>query len=185
MLMEDMFGIRVMDLAAAALASNYILTLQVGATHEHDVESGQVFAPTDPLDQVEDAVKTLMTLVDESESESEKAGECLRHIWVALDRADGHPDRCRVRDWRNYNARISYIANLFAVSVRDPTLFNQPVLSEHELRKVLAGRLIKEDGIKLTPRQREAAQVVLNAEESPSDSILLPLSDRRRGAPTA
>jgi len=42
------------------------------------------------------------------------AAESLKEVWSALDYAYGAAHRTRVRDWRNYPYRVSYIANLLS-----------------------------------------------------------------------
>ena len=171
MVTEARFAVRIIDLAAAAFVTRYILSIRIGPADEYDMEPGQVFAPANPLDQCNEADETIMKLIDRNGVDGNPAGESLRRIWFALDRAAARPDRCRVCDWRNYASRISYIANLFAFSVNNNSMFDQPVLSIDELHDFLAGRLRKKDGILLNPAQCEVARSlkdVKNAKKPPS-----------------
>jgi hypothetical protein len=149
MLTERWFGTRLIDLAAAAFITRYILSIRVGLDN---AKFDHTFAPANPLAQCEEAGRSVNNLIDNTD-----AGKSLQRVWQALDRAAERPECCRVRDWRNYTSRINYIANLFAVSVADP-VFGEPVLSDDELLSFLRGRLPKENGIKLKSARLEAAR---------------------------
>jgi hypothetical protein len=167
MVTEARFAVRLIDLAAAAFVTRYILSIRIGPADEYDMEPDQVFAPANPLHQCNEADETITKLIDRNEVGENPAGESLRRIWFALDRAAARPDRCRVRDWRNYASRISYIANLFTFSINNNSMFNQPALSIDELHDFLAGRLPKKDGIPLNPAQCEVVRSLKDAKKSP------------------
>jgi hypothetical protein len=160
MLVEDGFGKRVTDLATAAFATRYILALAVGPKSE------QLFAPADPLELV--GPKLVSFAKTANRGVAAEAGEALQRIWFALDRANGEPARCRVRDWRNYSARISYIANLFIVAADEPQsdLFKAEVFSAEDIRQYLSGRLIGFSGIALNDAQRGAAELLIRNHSS-------------------
>ena len=153
MLGEDDFGRRATDLATAAFTTCYVLTLPVGSGPDQQ----RVFAPADSLELV--TSKLVDFAKEVTEEKSSEAAQALQRIWFALDQADGRSDRCRVRDWRNYSARMSYIANLFVVAANPPECdrFTTPVFTDEEMSKFLSGRLIRDPGIVLDDDQRQAA----------------------------
>jgi hypothetical protein len=157
MLLEPGFVVRAVDLAAAAFATRYIVALAVGRPAGPQ-RAPLVFAPADSLDlrgtEIRDYARTVVYKKYEEDEKREKdaAGHALRRIWISLDRADGVSNRCRVRDWRTYAARINYIANLFLVSAFEQR-FAEPVFDEVELRSFLSGRLTDEEEIELTNEQ--------------------------------
>jgi hypothetical protein len=158
MLTEESFGLRMIDLAAASFATRYILSFAVGRNGPDDTPA-KVFAPADPLFATTDS-RALIA------ASSEEIHQRLERVWFALDRAGGQPDRSRVRDWRNYSARVSYIANLF-MAASDEAAFHESVLSEKALESYLRGRLLQEDGVGLTPKQYLAAKNLVGAKAPP------------------
>jgi hypothetical protein len=163
MLAEEGFGRRLVDLVFAAFVTRYVLAIGVGA----GAEPPQVFAPADPLKPVGAAVAPFVE--DLRGRVGAPTADTLRRIWFATDRANGDPGLCRVHDWRNYSARISYIANLFVVSAFDGVAaqkFTAPVFTDEEMAKFLSGRLPGDPGIELTSEQARIAATKIQEDEA-------------------
>jgi hypothetical protein len=117
-------------------------------------KDGKVLAPAYPFDKAgfSEAVERY---VYELASSGSPAAESLKEVWSALDYAYGAAHRTRVRDWRNYPYRVSYIANLFVIcqleSYRE--VFQRPVLDEVDMEEFLSGNLPSGLGVKLNRTQ--------------------------------
>jgi hypothetical protein len=163
MLGEDDFLRRATDLATAAFSTCYVLTLPVGSGPEQQ----RVFAPADSLELV--TSKLVDFAKEVTKEKPSEAAQALQRIWFALDRADGRSDRCRVQDWRDYSARMSYVANLFVVAANPPERdrFTTPVFTDEDMTEFLSGRLIRDPGIVLNDRQRKVAEQLIHTAGPP------------------
>jgi hypothetical protein len=170
MLEEGGLLTRLVELVVAAFATRYILAIGVGRPAGHR-EPPLVFAPAEPLDLLAPRMAAYARAISKDKDKGTEAAQALRRIWVALDRADGVPDRCRVRDWRTYSARVSYIANLFAVSATRAE-FGEAVFDDEELRSYLEGRLPRGDEVKLTDDQYRAVQDLLSTPHEEPHGLL-------------
>jgi hypothetical protein len=168
MLEEGGLLTRLVELVAAAFATRYILAIGVGRPAGHR-EPPLVFAPTEPLDLLAPTMTAYARAI--AVDKDAEAAQSLRRIWVALDRADGVPERCRVRDWRTYSARVSYIANLFAVSATTAE-FADAVFDEEDLRSYLEGRLPRGNEVMLTDDQYRAVQDLLSTPHEEPHGLL-------------
>ena len=168
MLEEGGVFTRAVELVVAAFATRYILAIGVGRPAGHR-EPPLVFAPAEPLDLLAPATAAYARAI--AADKDTDAAQALRRIWVALDRADGVSDRCRVRDWRTYSARVSYIANLFAVSATTAE-FTEAVFDDGELRSYLEGRLPPGDEVMLTDDQYRAVQDLLSTPHEEPHGLL-------------
>jgi hypothetical protein len=157
MVLERKLPARLFDLIAAAFATRFIISIGVGLA---DHGPAMVFAPGMPMERVG------AEPITQARAASQEALISLQGIWLALDRAQGVPARSIVRDWRNYRARISYIANLFAIADRHPP-FSGPVFTDDEMMNYLRGVLPTQDGVALTDSQAGEVRRLLDAAGEP------------------
>jgi hypothetical protein len=185
---------RLVDLVAAAFATRFVLALPVGAKNAKVFAPAQPLTSSLPrlLEDVgvssaiparrqlradlraaesppaPETAEPGVSAQVEPEKPGEDVGESLERLWLAIDRAEGVPDRTVVHDWRNYQARLSYIANLFVVSEGEAE-FRQPVFPPEEEREYLEGLI--SSGIELTSSQAEVARRILQERQSQVESL--------------
>jgi hypothetical protein len=151
--LEGLTIMRIFNVLAATFATRFILSFPVGISGSTQPrKDGEVLAPAYPFDKAGFSA-AVEKYVYELERSGSPAAESLKEVWSALDYAYGAAHRTRVRDWRNYPYRVSYIANLFVICQSESyrEVFQRPVLDKME--EFLSGNLPSELGVKLNRKQ--------------------------------
>jgi hypothetical protein len=154
--LEGLTIMRIFNVLAAAFATRFILSFPVGLSGQTQPrKDGEVLAPAYPFDKAGFSA-AVEKYVYELTSSGSPAAKSLEEVWTALDYAYGAAHRTRVRDWRNYPYRVSYIANLFVICQSESyrEVFQRPVLDKTEMKEFLSGNLPPKLGVKLNRKQK-------------------------------